>query len=242
MKPVRVRPHQRRAEVSHPSIYLRRDPATGPNEEARSVARAYARSIGRTLPPPRPRVKADPQTGRNIAEAYRRLRDNSQDPEVQVAYRHFADEVLAQWEFVKPYVAVEFTATDPYPNSAAMMQDIRENKRLKVYTGGPPHPFMSQIIEPESRQTANNIFRAVHDFFGHAKEGNQFGANGEENAWRDHSAMFSLFAQRAMTTETRGQNSFYNWSPENEGKPHSERTFAPQKVDLLPSEYWPEGR
>jgi hypothetical protein len=60
---------------------------------------------------------------------------------------------------------------------------------------------------------ANDVFRIVHDYFGHFKEGNGFRAEGEENAWRSHSAMYSPLARRAMTSETRGQNSWLNYGP-----------------------------
>ena len=62
---------------------------------------------------------------------------------------------------------------------------------------------------------ANDVFRFVHDFFGHGTLGNSFGPIGEENAWNVHSRMYSPLARRAMTTETRGQNSWVNFSGVN---------------------------
>ena len=62
-------------------------------------------------------------------------------------------------------------------------------------------------------QLVNDLFRAVHDIFGHAKEGHQFGPRGEENAWRQHVRMFTQAARSAMTSETRGQNSWVNYGP-----------------------------
>jgi hypothetical protein len=59
------------------------------------------------------------------------------------------------------------------------------------------------------------MFRAVHDFYGHAVHGNQFGAKGEEIAYGAHSQMFSPLARIAMASETRGQNSFVNYTPIN---------------------------
>ena len=37
----------------------------------------------------------------------------------------------------------------------------------------------------------NDLFRAIHDFFGHARNGNSFGPRGEFNAWREHSAILN---------------------------------------------------
>jgi len=47
-------------------------------------------------------------------------------------------------------------------------------------------------------------------------------------------------AQRAMTTETRGQNSWFNFSRANEGKAPKDRAFAEQKVGILQDEFLPE--
>ena len=58
----------------------------------------------------------------------------------------------------------------------------------------------------------NDLFRAVHDFYGHAVMGNGFGPVGEENAWLIHSQMYSDKARGVMTTETRMQNSWVNFN------------------------------
>jgi hypothetical protein len=65
---------------------------------------------------------------------------------------------------------------------------------------------------------ANDVFRIVHDYFGHVKDGHGFRAKGEEGAWQAHSQMYSPLARRAMTTETRGQNSWVNYGPNGETK------------------------
>lgn len=110
------------------------------------------------------------------------------------------------------------------PSPGAMMRDVTENRRLQVRDSSDdfatnPHPILSV--------DDNNKFRAVHDFFGHAASGRGFLADGEEAAWVSHSGMFSPNARRAMTTETRGQNSYYN----------AYNNFAEQKAFLLPDEY-----
>ena len=83
-----------------------------------------------------------------------------------------------------------------------------------------------------------------HDLFGHAAEGYGFGPRGEENTWIKHSQMFSAEAQKALTTETRGQNSWINFGVHNydsEGNhkniPLKYRPYGVQKVALLPAEF-----
>jgi hypothetical protein len=42
----------------------------------------------------------------------------------------------------------------------------------------------------------NDVFRIVHDFYGHTQHGFQFGPVGEYNAYREHSQMYSDAAFR----------------------------------------------
>lgn len=89
------------------------------------------------------------------------------------------------------------------------------------------------------------VHNCVHDYFGHVKEGVGFRADGEENTWRAHSSMFSPLAQRALTTETRGQNSWVNYGPHGESNRKAgaaETHYADQKVGLLPEWVSEDGR
>jgi hypothetical protein len=92
-----------------------------------------------------------------------------------------------------------------------------------------PHPLLSA--------EENDMFRAVHDFFGHAASGRGVAQNGEEAAWVSHSQMFSTEARKAMTTETRGQNSWSNTEGFGVDPITKEQRFAQQKVGFLPDEY-----
>lgn len=181
-------------------------------------------------------VKVDPEHGRKIAEAYDKMESNPNDPKVKSAYDALGKEVNEQYKSLP--IKVEFTKDDPYKTSEEMRNDIEQNGRLKVFTGGEEHPLLGK--KDESGISLNDKFRAVHDYYGHAMMGHKFGPSGEENAWMEHSKMFSPEAQKALTTETRGQNSWYNWSKENEGKQPGERKFAPNKVGILPDEFLSE--
>ena len=65
-----------------------------------------------------------------------------------------------------------------------------------------------------------------------------FGPRGEEAAWRNHMLMTnSPWARWALTSETRGQNSWANFREGAEGLSLKERGFSDQKVDLLPLEF-----
>ena len=157
-----------------------------------------------------------------IADAYDEL--PTVQEEAFPAYTALATEVEAQFEYMTKTlgIKVEFVAEDPYKTSREMFADVSRGvlKVLSTASTG-SHPFLSD--------DQNDKFRAVHDYFGHAATGRGFGQDGEESAWVHHSQMFTETARGALTTETRGQNSWYN----SRGK-----VFAEQKVALLPKEFW----
>lgn len=206
------------------------------------------------------RVSLDPASSKAAYNAYQKLAvDNSSDPAVREAYDQLVKETEAQYDYIVNDLGinVEFIESDPYDNSTHMFSDIFENNNLRVFKGGEPHAFLS--VAGADGITANEKLRAVHDYFGHTVEGNEFGGIGEERAWVAHSKLFSPLAQKAMTTETKGQNSWVNNDPVNKQaladmkagndlirvgrvadgnvlvkKGQEAFQFAEQKVDLLP--------
>jgi hypothetical protein len=185
--------------------------------------------------PPVDRV--DEAFAQRVARWYDNAQSAPNDPAVIRAYRAFAEETRAQYDMLRQAgIRFEFVTDDPYANSAEMIRDVAENGRLRVFktAASETDPQVHPLLTNEE----NDLFRAVHDFFGHAAFGYQFGAKGEENAFRMHSAMYSPEARRAMATETRGQNSWVNYGPPaeiNRAKPGS--VFADQKVLLMPEEF-----
>jgi len=218
---------------------------------AQDVANAYmaARGLG---PAPTTYVKVDPERAARIAAAYEKAEHSPQDPEVKAAYRAMIDETLAQYrEVLKTGLTIEFIeGEDPYAASPRMaILDVVENNHLWVFptTDGfgssaldvSDNPLLEETaFEISGRKAlANDIFRVVHDYFGHIKDGVGFRADGEENAWRSHSAMYSPLARRAMTSETRGQNSWVNYGPNgkaNQTATSADTVYADQKTVLLP--------
>ena len=168
------------------------------------------------------KVVANRERASRIADVYETL--PKMDRDAVDEYEALASEVEEQFDYMTNVlgVKVEFVANDPYKTSKEMFDDVSRGvlKVLQTETTG-AHPLFSDA--------QNNKFRAVHDYFGHAATGRGFGQDGEEAAWVHHSQMFTEKARGALTTETRGQNSFFN----NRGK-----QFADQKVALLPEEFW----
>lgn len=179
--------------------------------------------------PVRRKVRDIPaEVGQRFARVYDALPVN--DPKAKDAYDALNAEVEQQMRAIeKAGYRVEYVDSDPYKNSDELFEDLRTNRRMKVFKTGDDaaHPYMTK--------EQNNAFRAVHDFIAHGGGGNQFGKIGEENAYRIHASTLSPAARRALATETRGQNSWVNFGPESH-RPVPERPFAKQKAALWPEE------
>lgn len=220
-------------------------------------------------PEGQPIRRLDRDRSARIADAYEAMEHNPNDPQVRESYEAMATETLQQFETIREAgytVELWDGQGEPYANSTAMLDDLRNNNHLYVLPteaefGETPitdqqrqeNPLLrdSGITDANGRRMLiNDVFRFVHDVFGHGERGNSFGALGEENAWDVHARMYSDTARRAMTTETRGQNSWVNFGPHlrnAEGQvprrgeegftPVTERPFAEQKIGLLPEEF-----
>ena len=136
------------------------------------------------------------------------------DDLVEKAYIQLAKETEQQFKELPVNMSFHKAGEGNYRSSGEMLHDVHKNKHLYVFQGGSPHDFLNRV-DPDTGLNTNEMFRAVHDFFGHATHGVQFGPKGEEVAWLAHSQMFSPLARLAMTSETRGQNSFVNYTPIN---------------------------
>ena len=229
----------------------------GPDPRAQDAARDYAREAGIPYVRPRSYKPVDEARATRIADEFERMEHAPNDPVVKAAYKAMVDETMAQWQAIKKTgLKVEFIRDgmpDPYArNPRLAIIDVNQNNHLWVFpteqgfggsdsahvdiSGNPLLAKTGEVIDGHEL-VANDVFRIVHDYFGHIKEGIGFRADGEENAWRSHAAMYSPLARRAMTTETRGQNSWVNYGPygeHNKTANGADTQYAPQKIGLLP--------
>ena len=238
----------------------------GPFGVAHNAAREYMRAAGLDYNPPHTYAKLDKDRAARVAAEYEKMAHAPNDPAVKAAYDAMIKETEAQYEAIlKTGLKVEFIdfakQGDPYAgNPRLAIKDVRDNNHLWVFStrdglgdvtalqtgegGGvelnvADNPLLATTKHEISGQKAlaNDLFRVVHDYFGHIKDGNGFRAEGEENAWRSHSAMYSPLARMAMTSETRGQNSWVNWGPHGEKNRQAsaaDTVFAEQKVGIMP--------
>jgi hypothetical protein len=245
------------------------DGATGPDGRLVEVAERYARDNGIDLRRQAEYVDVDPARAARIAAAYEAMPHAPQDPKVREAYENLIRQTVAQYRALEAagYRFFLFDEkTDPYAgNPWNAMRDLRANQSMGVFATeagfgsgdteldvadnplladtGIRWPFGSLDGKPK-RVLANDLFRAVHDAFGHGREGSGFRARGEENAWQAHVRLFTGSAVGAITSETRGQNSWLNYGPHGEANRTASvesTVFADQKTGLMPEWTWSEG-
>lgn len=249
------------------------------NEPLPDASRIAAKLMGEKFVKPTPITTIDKTLSKRISDAYEQMKHDPTSPDVKAAYEAMVNETLEQYNaIVEEGYSIELSEVEPYSSSEQMLDDLRVNKNMKVmstmYGYGDTkiteedllnNPLLADTELKDingKKLLVNDVFRFVHDFFGHAELGNGFGPIGEENAWRIHSQMYSSLARRAMTTETRGQNSYVNFSGVNdeafklrnearklrsEGKTEQAAKisrkvgemmkFAEQKIGLLPEEF-----
>lgn len=237
-----------------------------PIPEVVAARRDYMRRAGIDADMPESFPPLDKGRAARLAQAYEEAPHAPTDPKVRAAYEALADEVLGQYDalnrqgisfsFMKP--DGKGGVVDPYAASPALgYKALRDDKHLQIFPTesgfgvGAFEPTASPMLRPSGRYfggkeaTINDVFRAVHDAYGHFGEGNAFfRAPGEERAWAAHSAMFSPQARGALTAETRGQNSWVNYGPHgdiNRTASGAETIYAPQKTTVMPQWAQTEG-
>jgi ribosomal protein S18 acetylase RimI-like enzyme len=207
-----------------------------------------------------------------IARRFKDLpRNDLESPLVTKAYQHLNTEIAKQYDYLtKGKDGTKFTSQpwseggEPYENSSEAINDIRTKNSLKFLKTDPSsfgpkgedfsyHPLLQDSGRKDANGVSlvyNDLFRAVHDAIAHGLFGAEFGPVGEESAWQTHMrTLDDPWARWALTTETRGQNSFVNYRDEMLGAdgmplkkgdegyiPLKERGFAEQKAALLPLE------
>jgi hypothetical protein len=246
--------------------------ATGPDPGLVSVAEKYADENDIDLKRQGEYVELDEQRAKRIADAYEQMADDPQNPKVKEAYAELIKQTKAQYQALIDagykfwFVDVKNPDNIDYISSPYnAMRDLRQNKQMGVFPTEQgfgsnedmdvsKNPLLEDtgIMWPSGGLdgemkivTANDLFRAVHDTFGHGLEGAGFRARGEENAWQAHSRLYTGSAIGAMTSETRGQNSWVNYGPkgeQNRTASGEDTIFADQKVGLMPRWTWTEGR
>jgi hypothetical protein len=232
----KARPYQRKELFTTATrTNANASPLAAENEVA-SVANEYNKTQGRPAMDTA-KVNVDPR-GQQIADAFDAMKHNPNDPKVKASYSALVDELKAQKAALeaKGYT-FSLSDKDPYSSYEEMRDDVKNNKHITVWTGGNElaegHPLAKKF---EGGWDGNTLLRGVHDVMGHVAGDNDFSEKGEENAYNLHKQTFSKDALPALTTETKGQTSwFFNNKGVRGGEPLGK--FADQKAGLLPEQF-----
>jgi hypothetical protein len=150
---------------------------------------------------------------RNYPEAVRKSGATNYNELIPASYEQLAKENAQQLDrMLNQGMNLSYHKGDlNYAGSPQMLEDALINKHMYTFAGGEPHELLNRI-DPYTGLNENQVFRAVHDYYGHGPTGASFGPKGEELAFGSHSQLYSPLAKMAAATETRGQNSFVNYS------------------------------
>ena len=200
------------------------------------------------------KIKINLDHGRHIANVYENAKHDPHHPDTKAAYgalisetgKQFQDLVNQGYKFSK----IQPGQVNPYPTSRHMHEDVEKNKHLWYFpteqgfgssdASSKDHPMLgsSGVNHNGEDLMANDAFRIVHDINGHHVGGKSgFGPAGEHKAYLTHKKTFSPLAQRALATETLGQNSWVNFSEKhganNRANPQN-TVYAEQKAFAMP--------
>ena len=231
----------------------------GTDQRLVDIAKDITEKKGLVYSPQLKYAEIDPDRAKRLADAYDKMENNPSNKAVKKSYDAMIEETLEQYETLrKKGYTFSFMpeSGDIYGNPRNAIIDIVQNQRLFVFPteqgcgtlseASQANPLLMRIGEKWDGKevTANDVFRAVHDVFGHGKHGVGFRAGGEENAFQAHARMYSPEALPAVTSETRGQNSWVNYGPFGEFNRKAsplETIYADQKTGIMPNWTYIEG-
>jgi hypothetical protein len=160
---------------------------------------------------------------RAVADHFDRAPDTTSDPGVARRYRRFAAECREQYETVRRAGIDVLPSRDggqPYRTSGELFRRVTAEGVLYVHltdtAHGPPgasgpHPLreLSGVVVDGVPFRHNDLFRAVHDVFGHLVGRNGFGPAGELRAAYCHLPLFPADVQPVLFAEHVAQTCWF---------------------------------
>ncbi|GAB3974204.1 hypothetical protein GCM10029978_055220 [Actinoallomurus acanthiterrae] len=200
-------------------------------------------------------VRIDERYCRWVAGYYDRAPAMACDDDLRRRYDRFKSETLRQYEAVvgagisvRPWLG----EGQPYRNSRELRDAVRRSGELRVLltvaAHGPspaegPHPLRepSGVRVDGVEFCYNDLFRAVHDVFGHLMLGTSFGPEGEFLAGLCQMRMYSTGVHTVLFTEHVAQICWFFYgphvaqAPKPSGGPPDRRPYPEQKVFAFPA-------
>lgn len=197
---------------------------------------------------------------RRVADFFDRARTFSVDTDLSRRYQRFKQENLRQFDtIVDSGIQVEPWRGNgqPYHRSARLRSHVRSTGVLYFYPtssghgSGPVsahHPMReaSGMTAGGLELSHNDIFRVVHDIFGHVMFDNSFSARGEFKASYCHMWMYSEDVHPVLFTEQIAQICWYFFGPHSAGRNTGGVRSSPlsrypeQKVFEFPAQFLDE--
>jgi hypothetical protein len=146
----------------------------------------------------------------NVAAAFLDARSRPGDARAIAAYAQLqsqSDRMFVVLTTPGRGVLVRFTRCGaPYRNDRELIGAVKSTRILEV-TSAATDPERRHPLLGGGMGGAYDRFRAVHDLFGHVARGNGFDQEGEYQAWRTQTLLYSGLARWALATELHGENS-----------------------------------
>lgn len=225
-----------------------------------SIAQSYVDQNlpGRRVVAPALRLFDEPLC-RAVGKWFERATVNATDPAVRRLYDQFKVETRAQYDAiveagirVEPWIHQD--RPQPYATSEELRSSVLETGKLFVYLTADGHGSCAgcrdnhPMREPTEVEVAgvqlchNDLFRAVHDIFGHVLHGrgHSFAPRGEFKATYNHVQMYSEPVWPVLTGETVAQICWFFYGPHLKGHndpPPEKRPYPAQKPLPLPPLY-----
>ena len=197
---------------------------------------------------------------RDLAAAQEKAVHNPKSDAVAKAYRSLTAETRTMFDALKIKVEVFTGPGEAYASPLAMFNDVVKNKRIKIRLsstmfgtspGNADHPMYapSGVVAADGKTilSHNDVFRIVHELYGHAPNGLRYQPRDAYNAYHTHRMLYTKEAVPALLTETLAQSAWQNYGAHmrrSDGTvpdqydadylPLEQRPFAQQKAYVLP--------
>lgn len=132
--------------------------------------------------------------------------DGSKHEPFHPSYHAFALETMAQFDEMSKHIKVLWIPGTFTGSSGDLFEQIRNGYMTIACDGAPMEKGHPLAVETRHGVTLNCLFRAVHDYYGHALTQSPFETfEGEMEAYQNHRKMYSSAAQAALFGETVAQ-------------------------------------
>ncbi|PZG24426.1 crotonobetainyl-CoA--carnitine CoA-transferase [Micromonospora craterilacus] len=176
---------------------------------------------------PGTRVRVDPEFCREVAGHFDRAPRRALDADLAARYARFTEETLRHFALLEPagLTVVPWPGPgQPYRGAADLIDALDRTGVLYVYLTNdghgphgptPDHPLCapSGVTVDGVELLHNDIFRVVHDIFGHVLLGATMGVAGEFRAAYGHMAMYSPQVHPVVFTEQVSQICWFFHGP-----------------------------